>query len=225
MSKRVIITGAMGNLGSAMILKFQNEGYKVIGSKSSGKESPDDGVQYYEADLMDEISTKAFFDQAFENHENIQAAIFLVGGFGMGNIENTSGKDILKLISLNFMTAFYCAQNAYPYFKKKGGGKMVMIGAKPALESGGSEMLAYTISKNAVVKFAEILNESGKSDNIQTSLIVPSVIDTPLNRSSMPDANFSDWVTPDAIAEAVNFLLSDSGDSLRDTVLKLYSNS
>ncbi|MFT6867779.1 MAG: NAD(P)-dependent dehydrogenase (short-subunit alcohol dehydrogenase family) [Cyclobacteriaceae bacterium] len=225
MSKNVIVTGTTGNLGSAVAKKFISEGYQVIGSKSNGRISPEDGVHYFEADLTDENSTREFFNLVLKQFNKIEAGIFLVGGFGMGNIENTTDTDIRKLFSLNFMTAYHCAQNAYKYFKMNGSGKMVLVGAKPALEGGGSEMLAYTISKSAVIKLAELLNETGKKDNIQTSVIIPSVIDTPLNRSSMPNATFSDWVTPEAIAEATYFLISKKGDALRDTVLKIYGNS
>ena len=225
MAKNIIITGTTGNLGSAVAKKFTAEGYQVIGSSTPGRETPNDEVKYFEADLTDETSSQQFFDQAFDKCGKVDAGIFLVGGFGMGDISSTSDSDIQKMINLNLMTAFHCTKNLYAHLKANGGGKMVLVGAKPALEGGGSAMLAYTLSKTAVIKLAELLNETGKDDNIQTSVIVPSIIDTPVNRKSMPDANFADWVTPEAIAENIHFLISDKADPLRDTVLKLYGNS
>ncbi|MEO9474460.1 MAG: SDR family NAD(P)-dependent oxidoreductase [Cyclobacteriaceae bacterium] len=225
MAKNIIITGTTGNLGSAVAKKFTAEGYQVIGSSTPGRKTPDDEVNYFEADLIDETSSQQFFDQAFDKCGKVDAGIFLVGGFGMGDISTTSDSDIQKMINLNLMTAFHCTKNLYAHLKENGGGKMVLVGAKPAIEDGGSAMMAYTLSKTTVVKLAELLNETGRDDNIQTSVIVPSIIDTPLNRESMPDANFHDWVTPETIAENIHFLISDKADALRDTILKLYGNS
>ncbi|WP_258105405.1 SDR family NAD(P)-dependent oxidoreductase [Marinoscillum sp. MHG1-6] len=225
MSKNIIITGTTGNLGSAVAKKFISEGYHVLGSSTPGRSTPDDGVDYFEADLTNPDSSKEFFKRAFKKYDTIIAGIFLVGGFGMSNIENTEDKDIHKMFNLNFLTAFHCTKNLYPHLKLYGGGKMVVVGAKPALEGGGAAMLPYTISKNAVMKLAELLNETGQDDYIQTSVIIPSIIDTPVNREAMPKANFSDWVTPESIAESIYFLISEKGNKLRDTVLKLYGNS
>ena len=223
MAKNILITGTTGGLGTAVAKKFISEGNTIFGSITPGKSTPDDGVNYFEADLTSLDSVSALFGKLSD--KSLEAGVFLVGGFGMGNLENTTKEDIQKQLDLNFLTAFYCCQNLYPLLTKNGGGKIVLIGAKPALEGGGAETLAYTIAKTTVIKLAEIINESGKEDNIQASVVVPSIIDTPTNRKSMPEANFSDWVTPEAIAESIHFLVSEKGNPLRDTVLKLYGNS
>ena len=65
----------------------------------------------------------------------------------------------------------------------------------------------------------------GKFKNIRASVVIPSVLDTPQNRAAMPDADMSDWVTPESAAETIAFLVSDTGDNLRETVVKLYNKS
>ncbi len=72
---------------------------------------------------------------------------------------------------------------------------------------------------------AEIVNESGKGKNITASVIVPSIMDTPVNRISMPKADFDTWVPPSAVADSVAYLLSEAGSHLRETVLKIYNNA
>ena len=59
-----------------------------------------------------------------------------------------------------------------------------------------------------MLAFVDALAEEYRDDHIRANAILPSVIDTPANRSSMPDADFSRWVTPEQIAPVVRFLAS-----------------
>ena len=72
-------------------------------------------------------------------------------------------------------------------------------------------MIGYGLAKSLIFRLAELMNEEAKGKNIVTSVVVPSTIDTPQNRASMPDADFTKWVTPQAIAEVIYFYCSDEG--------------
>ena len=85
--------------------------------------------------------------------------------------------------------------------------------------------MPYALAKSSVIDLAGLINSDENLDNVQASVIVPSIIDTPPNREAMPDSNFKDWVTPEAIAQNIGHLLSDSASSLRNTILKLYNNA
>jgi NAD(P)-dependent dehydrogenase (short-subunit alcohol dehydrogenase family) len=85
--------------------------------------------------------------------------------------------------------------------------------------------VAYSLSKSLVFRLAELFNESGKSKNISATVLVPSTIDTPQNRASMPDADFAKWVPAASIADVVAFLLTDSGHMVRETVVKVYNGA
>lgn len=225
MSKNVLITGAAGNLGSAVSKKLISEGYSVIGTIVPGHRAPENGVDFYECDLTDEKATQAFFQTLMKKYQKLDAVIMLVGGFAMGNIREASSDDMMKMLTLNYFTAFHSAQNAIKWMNEATGGKLIFVGAKPAVEGGGAAVLPYAISKSAVIKLAEIINEDKNNKNIQASVIIPSIIDTPPNREGMPDANFDNWVKPEEIAENIAFLISDKANVLRDTVLKIYNNS
>ncbi len=225
MSKNVLITGAAGNLGSAVSKKLISEGYSVIGTIVPGHRAPENGVDFYECDLTDEKATQAFFQTLMKKYQKLDAVIMLVGGFAMGNIREASSDDMRKMLTLNYFTTFHSAQNAIKWMDEATGGKLIFVGAKPAVEGGGAAVLPYAISKSAVIKLAEIINEDKNSKNIQASVIIPSIIDTPPNREGMPDANFDNWVKPEEIAENIAFLISDKANVLRDTVLKIYNNS
>lgn len=223
MSKNILITGAAGNLGTAVVKKMQVDGHQVWGIVEPGHSSGEGA--FFECDLTSEPATVDLFRRLKARNQSLDAAVLLVGGFAMGSIERATSEDMMHMFMLNYMTAFHTARQAYSWMKKNGGGKIIFTGAKPAVDGGGAAALPYAVSKTAVIKLAEIINESGEKDNIQASVIVPSIIDTLPNRKGMPDARFEDWVKPTEIAEAIAFLISDAGNPLRDTVLKLYNNA
>ena len=85
--------------------------------------------------------------------------------------------------------------------------------------------MAYALSKSLLVKLASMLNEEAKDKDVITSLIVPSTIDTPVNRKAMPNANFEAWVKPEKIADIINFYCSDAASVIRQPVIRVYNNS
>lgn len=225
MPKNVLVTGATGNLGAAVCKKLLDQGYQVIGTTRPGSQSPDSAVDFHPCDLTDEQATADFFSKLKNSYDQLDGVVCLVGGFGMGNIRESSSQDMLHMLQLNYFTAYHTAQQAINWMNTTGGGKLIFIGAKPAIDGGASPVLPYAISKAAVAKLAQTINEDSENRNIQASLVVPSIIDTPPNREGMPDADFSNWVSPDSLAENISFLLSEHGSPLRDTMLKVYNNA
>jgi len=225
--KTVFITGASGNLGKACVEKFLAEGYQVIATISPGKTLgftlP--GVETFEADLTNESSVEKVVNSITSTYK-IDAALLLVGGFAMGNIQDTNSADLQKMFSLNFETAYFAARPVFNHMMTQSAGRIVFIGARPALNpSDGKSTLAYALSKTLVFKLAELLNAQGASNNVVSHVIVPSIIDTPVNRNAMPKANFSDWVKPEEIADTIFHLCSEKGSAVRDSVTKLYGRS
>lgn len=230
MVKKVLITGAGGILGQACVTAFQSKNYQVISILSPGKKLSYDTLSpgsVYNADLMNESNTQEVLHQVIKDHQTIDTALLLVGGFAMGNINNTDGTLIRKMISLNFETAYYSAKVLFNQMAKQiDGGKIVFVGSRPSLDAkAGKGVLAYALSKTLVFKLAEILNEEGKEKNIVASVFVPSIIDTPDNRKAMPKANTDLWVKPEEIAEIMEFATSQKGAVLREPVIKVYGKS
>ena len=225
MAKNIFITGATGNLGKATVDYLKKQGYQLIGTTRPGKFSESDNIDLFECDLTDETSVSNCFEQIKSKYDELYGAVLLAGGFGMGNILDSSKEDILNMYHLNFMTAYLTSRECIKWMNEKGGGQIIFTGAKPALEGGGSALLPYALSKSSVIQLADLINANDELKNIRASVIVPSVIDTPPNRESMPDANFDDWVKPIKIAQNIGYLLSETANTLRGTVLKIYANS
>jgi NAD(P)-dependent dehydrogenase (short-subunit alcohol dehydrogenase family) len=230
MQPNVIITGAAGNLGKAAVEKFLSLGYMVIATVSPGKNlgyETSSLVDIHELDLTNESSVQRFATRVVQAYGSIHAAILLAGGFASGKITETNQAFLTKMYSLNFETTFLLAR---PIFERMlhqpGGGRLIFIGSRPSLLTRqGKNSLAYALAKSLLFKLAEFLNAEGESSNVVTTVVVPSTIDTPQNRSSMPDADFSTWVTPEAIADTFAFLCSKEGSVLREPIFKVYGTA
>jgi NAD(P)-dependent dehydrogenase (short-subunit alcohol dehydrogenase family) len=229
MKKNVVITGGSGGLGKTVVQQFVSEGYQVIATVSPGKTLgfEIEGVQTYEADLTDEKNVSTVMEAIIKKYGIIDAAVLLVGGFVMGGIKETDGEALRNMYSLNFETAYYVARPLFlQMLNQPGGGRIVLVGSRPALvASQGKGTLAYSLSKSLLFKLAEYLNAEGSAKNVVTAVVAPSTIDTPVNRKSMPNADFATWVKPEEIAEIMTFISSAKASVLRDPVFKVYGKA
>ncbi len=227
--KTAIVTGASGNLGQAVITKFLTEGYYVIGTILHDPVAPtisDKNFEAVAADVTSEESSRQFVSSVIEKNGQIDVAILTVGGFAMGKIADTRTADILKQYKLNFETAYNVARPVFVQMIKQGSGRIFLIGSRPGSDMHSSKgMVAYGMAKSLIFRLAELMNDEAKGHNVVTNVIVPSTIDTPQNRQSMPDADFSKWVKPEAIAAIIHFYCSDEGVVIREPVIKVYGNA
>jgi len=228
--KTALVTGASGNLGQEVIRKFIAEGYNVVGTIIPNDpvsiEISNDRFEKVVADLMSEDDSHKLVSSVISRYGQVDAAILTVGGFAMGSISETKTSDILKQYKLNFETAYNVARPVFIQMLKQNNGRIFLIGSRPGLEAkSGKGMIAYGLAKSLIFRLAELMNEEGKHHNVVTSVIVPSTIDTPQNRKSMPDADFSNWVRAEEIANTIFYYCSDESSSIREPVIKIYGNS
>lgn len=225
MKKSILITGASGNLGSAVVRKFQEEGYTLY-AIARGPEGLIDGVQFANVDLTQEPTVGDYLRELTQKDPELKSAILLVGAFALGGLKETDGAALEKMIKLNFHTAYYVVRALLPHFEQAGGGQFVLIGSRPGFQPQDAvHSVAYGLSKAMVHYLAEVINAYGKGKGIRASVVIPSTIDTPQNRESMPDADFSKWVPAEGIADAIYFLFTEPGQLLRETVIKVYHES
>jgi len=98
--------------------------------------------------------------------------------------------------------------------------------SRPALKaSQGKNLIAYALSKSLLFKLAELLNEEAKGENVVVSVVVPSTIDTAINRKAMPDTNPAKWVKPEQLADILEFICSDKGFPIREAIYKVYNDA
>jgi NAD(P)-dependent dehydrogenase (short-subunit alcohol dehydrogenase family) len=228
--KTAIVTGASGNLGQAVVKKFLAEGYFVSGTIVPNDpviiDIKDKSFETVVVDLMSEEGAQKFVESIAAEYDNINAAVLTVGGFAMGKIADTNTSDISKQYKLNFETAYNIARPVFNQMMKQGEGRIFLIGSRPGLDMHSSKgMVAYGMAKSLIFRLAELMNDEAKGSNVVTSVIVPSTIDTPQNRQSMPDADFNKWVKPETIADTIYFYCTGEAAIIREPVIKVYNNS
>jgi len=228
--KTVVITGAAGYLGTAVVQEFLGKDYRVLATvnidpaKSGLSEHP--GLQVFKVDLTNEKEATDFAQRAIQEYGPIDAALLLAGGFAAGGIAETSAADLHGQIALNFETAFHITRPLFTHMKENKRGRIVFIGARPGiLPAQAKNMVAYGLAKSLLFRLAEVLNEGAKGLDLNVSVVVPSTLDTPANRKAMPDANPDNWVSLSDLAGTLEFLVSEKSIALRETVLKVYNKA
>jgi len=228
--KTAIVTGASGNMGQAVVKKFIDEGYKVIGTIIPNDpvpmDFPPDSFEKVVVDLMNEDDSAQFVTSVISKYGSVDAAVLTVGGFAMGSIAETKTSDIAKQYKLNFETAYNAARPVFIQMMKQKSGRIFIIGSKPGLSAkNGKGMVAYGLAKSLIFRLAELMNDEAKGTNVVTAVVIPSTIDTPQNRKAMPEADPAKWVKPEAIADVIYFYCTDAAAVLREPLIKVYNNS
>ena len=205
--RTAIVTGAAGVLGAAVAQTLHDAGAQVTGIDIVSGDAP---WPIRIADLTDAAATA----EAFAQIGDIDILANIAGGFTMGDtVDETSDETWDFMFNLNARTVLNAARAAVPGMRARGAGKIVNIGARAALRGTGA-MGAYCASKSVVLRLTETLADELKASNINVNCILPSIIDTPRNRSDMPGADFSKWVTPAEVAGVVLFLASDAANAV-----------
>ncbi|MBK6265761.1 SDR family NAD(P)-dependent oxidoreductase [Marivirga sp. S37H4] len=219
----ILVSGANGNLGTAVVDTLLNSGKQIFGLYANEDQLRKDKrpIQKESIDLTKPDKAKDVVEKMYSKMGAIQGAVLTVGGFAMGKLQETSSDEIHSQIKLNFDTAYHLVQPLLTKMKK--GGQIFLIGAKPVLNIDELKgKLAYGLSKQLIFTLAEVINADSKNHGINCSVIVPSIIDTPSNRKSMPDMDFSAWVKPEEIAKTINFYLDNP--YLKQAIIKAYGN-
>jgi NAD(P)-dependent dehydrogenase (short-subunit alcohol dehydrogenase family) len=226
----VLITGATGGLGSIVVPYFLKRGYRVIAviSEENAKKKPaaDPMLDVQVVDLTDEKAVGSLIAWLVSTYGGIDAALLLAGGYVAGGIDDATANEIKTMFAINFETAYYVTRPVYKDMFARGRGRIVLMGARPALEPvAGKTAVAYALSKSLLFQLAEMLNADAKGKDVAVQVVVPSTIDTPANRQSMPDADFNSWVRPERLAELFYEIFTDPTAPARGPVWKVYNNA
>ncbi len=208
----VTVTGAAGVLGMAVAQAFQDEGATVSGVDVITADTP---FQLHQADLISPDDARRVVAEI----GRIDVLANIAGGFTMGDtVETTTDETWDFMYNLNARTVLNTVRAVIPQMTERRQGKIVNVGAINAL-TGVGRMAAYSASKSVVIRLTESLAEELKSKHINVNCVLPSIIDTPRNREDMPKANFSAWVTPEAMSRVILFLASKDADPIHGAAL------
>jgi NAD(P)-dependent dehydrogenase (short-subunit alcohol dehydrogenase family) len=186
-----------------------------------------DHLPHVKTDILNVLDEHIVQQYLLDNAETpISAAVLLVGGFAKGTLQESDAGTLDKMYQLNFMSAYNFVKPLMFKFEQQGGGQFIFVGAKAGLEGEGQDVFAYAMSKTLLFKLADYVNTYDKAHNIKATILVPSTIDTPQARhSAAQDTDFSQWITPEYMAEKIADILSDTEGVSGETILKLYNNN
>jgi NAD(P)-dependent dehydrogenase (short-subunit alcohol dehydrogenase family) len=223
----VIVTGAAGALGRAVVERFRAAERPVVALDRPGDPldalGKDDGVHPIPVDLASRAAVVEAFTQVDALGVTPRALVGLAGGFTPGSLADTDEDTLASLWTSNFGSALWTAQAAAPRFAAAGGGAIVLVGSKTAVT--GAAPVAHATSKAAVVRLASILADELRKDRIRVNAVLPSVIDTPANRSWMSDDLASRAVAPAAIAAVIDFLCGPDAAPISGAAIPVYGDA
>jgi NAD(P)-dependent dehydrogenase (short-subunit alcohol dehydrogenase family) len=217
--KAVAITGALGALGRVVAEVALSRGARVAGIDYAPSEIPPtpDRIDLGGVDLTDAAQATRAIEAAAAQFGRLDALINIAGGFALETIADGDARAWERMYALNVMTALNASRAALPHLAAAARGRIVNVGAMGALQA-GSGMGPYAASKSAVHRLTEALAAEWKG-KITVNAVLPSTIDTPANRASMPRADFAKWVAPQELAEVILFLASDAASAVTGALI------
>jgi NAD(P)-dependent dehydrogenase (short-subunit alcohol dehydrogenase family) len=231
MQRSAIVTGGTGGLGSAVVARLLDDGWRVvvpwIVERELERMPEQEGVELVKADLFDPGAVAAVVGQAAGAGPDapLRGVVNLVGGFAMGGrVHETPIEEFEQQFRLNLRPTYLVISAALPHLLEAGGGSIVCVGTRAAVQP-FSGAAGYISSKAAVIALSQAVAAEYKHDGIRCNAILPSVIDTPANRASMPNANHDRWVKPAEIADVIAHLLSDASGPVNGAAIPVYGRA
>jgi len=220
----ILVTGGTGSLGRGVLAELRAANATVISTAHRPTVEPIEGVEIEVADLMDPETAVPLVERIIARHERIDGLVCLVGGFTGGTFIQTDHQTWREMVELNLNTAVIAARAIVPGMTERGYGRIVTVGSRPAIDP-TPNTAAYSAAKAAVVAMTRSLGRELRGTGVTANCILPSTIDTPQNRESMPRSDPSRWVKPEEIGRIVAFLCSESAGVIRGAAIPVYGDA
>ncbi len=222
--KIALVTGANGGLGTYVTQALLNAGATVMGVSRKIQQSDfsSPGFTAQSAEISSGASAQSLVDTLITRFGRLDVLVHTVGAFAGGKtIVETDDATFQRMFDMNLTSGFYLLRAAIPAMRKTGGGRIIAIGSRAALEPGAG-VGAYSASKAALVSLMKTVALENKDVGITANVILPGTMDTSANRAATPTADFSQWVQPAAVASLITWLAGDAGKDVNGAVIPVY---
>ncbi len=230
----VLIAGGTGGLGRAVSLAFLNGQSKVAVTYRNQDEftalkaSAGDFLPLltgHIVDVTDEAATAALVKEIVATHGHIDTLVNTVGAYAGGTtLWDLDTRTFDRMFALNLRSGYSLARAVLPAMLAQKHGSIVNVAAKAAVDHAAGAS-AYAASKAAAVALMDSLAADTKGTGVRVNSILPSIIDTPVNRQAMPNAPFDQWPKPEDIARVILFLSSDDARVIHGASIPVYGDS
>lgn len=218
--KVVLITGASGALGQTVVPSFVATGARVIAADRHPLSIQVEGCRDMKADVTDEADVRRLVDEVIRTAGRIDALINLVGGFAVGRVVESDASLWHRMLTMNLTAAFLLSKAVLPHMMERRTGRIVHVAARAALEPFPGAA-AYIVSKSGLVALIRALSLELAGSGVTVNGVLPATIDTPANRSNMPDADPSKWTRPESIAQTLIFLASKEASQINGALIPI----
>jgi NAD(P)-dependent dehydrogenase (short-subunit alcohol dehydrogenase family) len=231
MTSTVLVTGASGGLGPAVVAAFLEDGWRVVATSRSGRPPEDlvgqERLEPVATDLFEpaDVAELVAVAAADRSGAPLRALVNLAGGYASGGrVHETPVEQFERQLTLNLRPTYLVTQAVLPHLVDAGGGAVVCVSARAAVApfrgAGG-----YVSAKAAVLAFAQAVAVEYKADGVRCNAVLPSIIDTPANRAAQPGADPSRWVPPTQVAAVIRFLCSDDSAPTSGAAIPVYGRA
>ncbi len=229
-----VLTGATGWLGTALTRRLLDKGYRIgatylIPAEADGYEDrfpyDEDRLVLRRVNAVDRQEIGGFMESIASRFGRIDCVASLVGGWAGGrDVADTDDMRFDRMIDLNLRSAFCTVRAAIPYMEAGGGGRILLIGSRAAVDTPPGQA-AFNIAKAGVVALAKTAALELEDADITVNVILPSVIDTPPTRAAMPFSEYVKWPTPDEIAAVADYILAGESRVMSGAAVPVYGRA
>jgi NAD(P)-dependent dehydrogenase (short-subunit alcohol dehydrogenase family) len=224
----VLVTGGTGALGAAVALAALEAGATAVVTYRDARDRDtlaaripmaDRGrLHAVQADVTEAESVRRLLDEVMARHRRLDALVNTVGGFAGGTLLATDERAWDGMLTLNLKSAYLCCRAALAPMLAAGRGRIVNVASRSVVPPTGG-FIAYTVSKAGVIALTQGLAYEVRGRGVTVNAVLPSTMDTEANRRAIPDVDPSGWVTPESVARAILFLVSDAAADVTGTLL------
>jgi NAD(P)-dependent dehydrogenase (short-subunit alcohol dehydrogenase family) len=227
--RHIVITGGAGALGTAIVAALVEGGATCHVPCFDEAEAQRFRLREHKQVVLSvagNLADEAIVTRLYQGVTPLWASIHVAGGFAAAPVRDTGKAALTQQIDMNFTSCFLCCRAAVNAMTAKGGGRIVNVAARPALEWRlGAGMVAYAASKTAVAAMTVALAEEVAKDGILVNAVAPSIMDTPANRQAMPKADYAAWPKVEEVAATIVFLASPGNRVTRGAIVPVYGRS
>ena len=232
--RNVLITGGTGILGSAVTKAYLAQGDTVAVTYLFDNEverfkqfNPElsEKVTFLFANVTEAAEVQKTVGAFVSKFGSLDVLINIVGGF-VGGIPTAELEEDRWdfMMDLNLKSVFLCCKAAIPHMTAQSYGKIINVSARAGLK-GEAGLSAYCVSKGGVRTLTESLAAEVMDSGVNVNAIMPSIMDTPANRESMPDEEHDRWVVPADVAKVICFLTSDDATIINGAAIPVYGRA
>ena len=216
--KVVLIAGGAGALGHTVTPACVKAGAQVMTVDRNPPASQSTDWRVLKADVTDEADVQRLVREVIGTHGRIDVLINLVGGFAMGRVADTDAALWQRMLTLNVTAAFLLSKTVLPHMVERGAGRILHVAAWAAVEPFPGAA-AYIVAKSSLLALIRVLALELKGSGVTVNGVLPTTIDTPANRASMPEVDPSTWTKPESIANTLLFLASEEASQINGAAI------